>query len=117
MDRWREQARRDPTQPACRHHLSDRELDDHLPSLLAMLADTFSNVATTELEAEGAKHGHQRRMLNYTVGEVLGELHTFREVILAAVDRFNLASNGLAADQQASIRLRLLRLLDRSFTA
>lgn len=115
MKQWRNRATSDPSQPARRHNLTGSELDDHLSALILMLALTLSDGDTSAPERDGAQHGHQRRAHGYTVTEVVEELGLFREVILGAVETFNLMPETvLAPEQLATARLRLLRVLDRS---
>jgi signal transduction histidine kinase/ActR/RegA family two-component response regulator len=118
LQRWRDEARRDPTQPATRMGLTGAEFDDHLPALLRMLASDLRGVAPDHVEKEGAEHGHQRRMHGYTVTEVLGEMTLFRRVLMAAVEgEFQTSSHRLSDEGLAAARLSLLDLLDRSVHA
>jgi signal transduction histidine kinase/CheY-like chemotaxis protein len=118
LERWRKEVRRDAAQPAHRLGLSGRALDDHLPSLLRMLAHGLMGVTPEKVEHEGAEHGHQRRQHGYAVTELLWELTLFRRVLMAAVEGHFRASVERPDDQAlAQARLYLLDLLDRSVHA
>jgi signal transduction histidine kinase/ActR/RegA family two-component response regulator len=118
LQRWRDEARRDPTQPANRLGLAGAQLDDHLPALLRMLASDLRGVAPDHVEKEGAEHGHQRRSHGYTATEVLWEMTLFRRVLTAAVEgEFQTSAHRLSDEGLAAARLSLLDLLDRSVHA
>src|SRR5262249_61228368 len=112
-----ERAPRDPSQPARRRNLRGAKLDDHIPSLILLLAETLRDGDTANVEHEGATHGHQRRSHGYTVTEVVSELNQFREVVLSALEDFSVGRDHGLATELATARLRLLRLLDRSVNA
>src|SRR6266404_2970960 len=82
MSRWRERVRRERDQPATRLRLSDTDLDNHLPSLIHKLAQALRIEGTSEVEPEGAAHGHQRRTLGYSMPELLREFRLFRQVLM-----------------------------------
>ncbi len=118
LARWRAEVYRDPTQPANRVALSGRELDDHLPSLLRMLAHGLLGGTLDRVEDEGAEHGHQRRQHGYAVTELLWELTVFRRALMAAVESdFQATAERLDDRALARARLHLLDLLDRSVHA
>jgi signal transduction histidine kinase/CheY-like chemotaxis protein len=118
LQRWREEVRRDPAQPANRLGLSGRALDDHLPALLRTLAHGLLGGTPEQVEHDGAEHGHQRRQHGYAVTELLWELTLFRRVLMAAVEGpFRASTERLDDHSLAPARLYLLDLLDRSVHA
>jgi signal transduction histidine kinase len=118
LERWREAVRRDPAQPARRVNLVGRELDDHLPSLLTIIAECLRGHPPETVEKEGSEHGHQRRGHGYTVTELLGEMTLFRRIVMDAVEReFSHTGHGLSSEGLADARLSILDLLDRSVQA
>src|SRR5690348_6284114 len=88
MERWRELVRGDVSQPEAHSHLSDVELDDHLPSLIDKLADALRAQATPDVEPEGRAHGHNRRTLQYTISQIVTEFTLFRRVLMDLVQTF-----------------------------
>ena len=118
MDRWREHVRRDPTQAGHRLALTDMDLDDHLPSLLDKLAEGLRVEVPHDVEAEGAAHGHQRRVLGYTVPEILWEFRIFRQVLMDCLrDYQRVHRNGVTDEEIDEARERILDVIDRSMTA
>jgi signal transduction histidine kinase len=116
IDRWRALVRRDPSQPTAAGRLSDRDLDNHLPSLIDKLADALRARATPDVEPEGKAHGRARRILNYTIPQILLELRLFRQVLMDVVLEFGRQRRGDEADL-AEARERILDVIDRSMTA
>lgn len=118
LERWRSLVRRDPAQPACRHQLTGVELDDHLPSLLQLLAAALVEESTETTEREGREHGHQRRAHAYTVTEIVEEMNVFRGVVLGAVDDYGRADPAeRTLEHLVAARARVLQLIDRSVCA
>lgn len=118
LERWRSLACRDPAQPACRHKLTGAELDDHLPSLVRLLAAGLVEGSTESIEREGREHGHQRRAHAYTVTEIVEEMNLFRGVVLGAVDDYGRADPATRTlEHLVAARSRLLQLIDRSVCA
>jgi signal transduction histidine kinase/CheY-like chemotaxis protein len=119
MEQWRARVRKDRNQPACRHHLRGKELDDHLPSLLQMIADALVDVAAPPaLDREAREHGRQRRGHGYSPVELIEEFAVFRDTILHAIEAYNeSASTPLSVAELGSARLQVITLLDRSIGA
>ena len=117
MARWRVLVRHEPSQPASRLHLSDRDLDDHLPSLIDKLAGALRAQATQEVEPEGQAHGHTRRTLNYTIPDILRELTLFRHVLMDVVQGFDPGDASSSDKTVAEAREVILDVIDRSMTA
>ena len=85
LDRWREEVRKDPVQAASVHHLDDQELKDHLPALTDKILKLLRGEQVTDLEADAASHGLQRRKRGYPVVVLLRELQIFRRVLTLMV--------------------------------
>src|SRR5579863_5837660 len=85
LDRWREEVRKDPVQAASVHHLDDKELKDHLPALTEKILKLLRGETVTDLEADAASHGLQRRKRGYPVVVLLRELQIFRRVLTLMV--------------------------------
>jgi signal transduction histidine kinase len=85
LDRWREEVRKDPVQAASTHNLANGELEDHLPALTEKIIKSFRGEPVTDLEADAASHGLQRRQNGFTVVALLRELQIFRRVLVAMV--------------------------------
>jgi signal transduction histidine kinase len=118
LERWRNEIAHDPSQPANRLGLDRKATDDHLPSLLGMLASCLRGMPAEHVRKEGAAHGHQRRALGYTVDELLWEMALFRRVLTVTVDDFvKRSSHGDAVDAAAAVRHALFDLLDQSVRA
>jgi signal transduction histidine kinase len=121
LARWRGEVAHDPTHPANRLGLDREAIDDHLPSLLDMLASCLRGVPTEHVEKEGATHGHQRRALGYTVDELLWEMSLFRRVLILAVEDFLTrsmgSSRGAVASEERAVRHCLFDLVDKSVRA
>jgi signal transduction histidine kinase len=117
MQRWREAARRDADQPACRHGLEGKELDDHLPSLLRMLARCLREEATPEVEREGAAHGKQRRRLGYTIGELFDEMMLFKRTTVEVLEECAAERSNFTFAHLSQARFRLVDLIDLSLKA
>lgn len=117
MARWRGLVRADPASACRRLQLTDTELDNHVPMLLAALVDTLAFQATQQVEAEGAIHGHQRRENGYTITEVLWELTLFRRLLLVVVEEYEGKTGALTQEELAAARERILDVIDRSMKA
>ena len=85
LDRWREEVRKDPVQAASVPHLDDQELKDHLPALTDKILKLLRGEQVTDLEADAASHGLQRRERGYSVVALLRELQIFRRVLTLMV--------------------------------
>jgi len=114
MARWRAMVREEPSQSPIRLRLTDRDLDDHLPSLIDKLADALRARATPQVEPEGKAHGHTRRTLGYTIPDILRELTLFRHVLMDVVQEFG--ADATTADSEEA-REVILDVIDRSMTA
>jgi len=118
MGRWRERVRRERDQPATRLALGDAALDNHLPFLIDKLADRLRGEATSEVESQGGAHGNQRRILGYTIPEILWELRLFRQVLMDQVREYQVTHCNLVTDEQVhEARELILDVIDRSMTA
>jgi signal transduction histidine kinase/CheY-like chemotaxis protein len=118
MDRWRERVRRESHHAARRLTLTQDQLDDHLPSLIEKLADALRVHATPAVEPEGAAHGRQRRMLGYTIPEILWEFRLFRQVLMDAVREHSVTRGEAMSEQEIdAARECILDVIDRSVTA
>ncbi|HYD47053.1 MAG TPA: sensor histidine kinase [Terriglobales bacterium] len=100
--------------PAYRHDLHGDELLDHLPSLLLILANNLCSDESPQLRKDGEEHGAQRRGHGYTVAEILEEMQVFRQVLMAAVEKFQIANSQIDPIEMAHARLRLVDLIDLS---
>jgi signal transduction histidine kinase len=117
MGRWRALVRGETSQPESRLRLADRELDDHLPSLIDKLADALHARATPDVESEGRAHGQTRRRLRYTIREVLWELTLFRRVLMDTIHEFDLHDARVTGKDLREASGRILDVIDRSMTA
>lgn len=117
MQRWREAARRDATQPACRHRLEGKVLDDHLPSLLRMLARCLREEATPDVQREGAAHGHQRREIGYTIAELFDEMILFKRITVETLEECAGVRPALTTSYVSGARFLLVELIDISLKA
>jgi signal transduction histidine kinase len=115
LSRWCEEVSRDPDQPANRHHLSGRQLVDHLPLLLDALTRCLRDEDVGEVEQHGREHGHQRRSVGYRVEELLDEMHLFRRVVFVTVDEHR--RERMDDGAWVAARSVILDLLERSITA
>src|SRR5258708_25234990 len=77
FDRWREEVRKDPVQAASVHHLDDQELKDHLPALTDRILKLLRGEQVTDLEADAASHGLQRRKREFSVVVLLRRVADF----------------------------------------
>ena len=66
-------------------HLDDQELKDHLPALTDKILKLLRGEQVTDLEADAASHGLQRRERGYSVVALLRELQIFRRVLTLMV--------------------------------
>jgi len=115
LSRWCDEASRDPDQPANRHHLTGKNLVDHLPLLLDALSRCLRNEDVGEIDQQGRQHGHQRRSVGYRVEEVLDEMHLFRRIVLVTVDDHR--RERMDDSEWVAAREVILELLDRSVKA
>jgi len=88
MQRWRESVQKYGAFPASADHLTEEELEDHLPDLIDQIAEALRGHGTTGVEEKASRHGHERRLLGYALPLILIELRLFRQVLLDAADRW-----------------------------
>ena len=118
LARWRTCVHQEPNQGAVRLEISDATLDDHLPSLLDKLADAIRGRTTADVEPEGIAHGHQRRMLGYTVREILWEFRLLRQIIMEATrEQQRVQYSGTSEAEFEEAQDRILDIIDRSIAA
>src|SRR5581483_9000475 len=117
LRRWRERARTDPTQALARLNISDRELDDHLPSLLDDVVRCLRGDEAEGVDVDGANHGQQRRRLGYHVTECLAELMQFRSILVDVLDEYEASGDAAPGESPAAGRKRVFDVLDRSVKA
>jgi signal transduction histidine kinase len=115
LDRWREEVRKDPVQAASVHHLDDQELKDHLPALTDRILKLLRGEQVTDLEADAASHGLQRRKRGFSVVVLLRELQIFRRVLTLMVRE--IVGVDLSNEEVEKKRDLLDDIVDRSMNA
>jgi signal transduction histidine kinase/CheY-like chemotaxis protein len=116
LAQWCATVTADPRQPAQRHALSGQELFDHLPALLEKLIEELCDETPEGVEEDGAKHGNQRRVIGYSVGELLDEMSAFRRIVMQRLDEVALEAS---VDHREGMmaRSRLAAMIDASVKA
>ena len=115
LDRWREEVRKDPVQAASAPHLDDQELKDHLPALTDRILKLLRGEQVTDLEANAASHGLQRRKRGFSVVALLRELQIFRRILTLMVR--DIVGVGLNSAEVEKKRDLLDDIVDRSMNA
>jgi len=115
MARWREEARGHPEYAAKLSLLDDKELEDHLPAMTENIFKGLLGEGIPEIEQDGRRHGHQRRLEGYRVVEVLRELQVWRDVLLDRLEE--LAGNDMSKEEFAEARRLIRNLADRGTNA
>jgi signal transduction histidine kinase len=111
---WLQIVRRDAAIPAA-DNLPRHDLLDHLPNMLAGLAEQFRGADQESEAAESSqKHGEYRWTQNYSLNELLSELSVLREVLGARFQAFFIEAGTSLPENSAHFSQRCLhRFLDK----
>jgi signal transduction histidine kinase len=109
LARWRLAAKSQSEQSRRLAELDDSELLDHIPAITDALILSLHGEASSKIEDDSRRHGHQRRLKGYSVIDVLWELTIFRRVFLAILHD---ASNAIEEQIILEGRHRILDLMD-----
>jgi signal transduction histidine kinase len=115
LSSWREQARRDPEQAARLQLLDDKELEDHLPALTEDILKNIRGISTPNIEEDGRRHGHQRRLAGFSILEITHELQIWREILLQTLEQT--AGKAVPAEEIAQAGRLIRKLADHSTNA
>ncbi len=107
---WRDLAAAHPHQPT--RHLSDEELEDHLPEITDQIIRALCGEYTKDaIDQDGRTHGHRRRQDGYSVGDVAWELALYRHLMVNQVEEALLAANEVQNGNES--RKLVIQLMDR----
>ena len=109
LSRWRRAAKQESKELKRLANLDDKELLDHIPAITDAMIAVWRGQDSSQISAECARHGHQRRLDGYTVIDVMWELTIFRRVFLTVLRD---ASKGVEESVQVEGRRTILDLLD-----
>jgi signal transduction histidine kinase len=112
--RWRDEVRRDPDQLAFIGRLDDKQLEDHLPALTEKIIKILRGEPADNLENDAAQHGRQRRVLGYSVVQLLQELQIFRRVLFDIVQELGTEVSVEEIDRSRDV---IQDMIDRSVNA
>ncbi|HYR78571.1 MAG TPA: RsbRD N-terminal domain-containing protein, partial [Candidatus Dormibacteraeota bacterium] len=85
LRRWRRAAKQESKESKRLAKLDDQELTDHIPAITEAMIAVWRGQDSSQVSADCARHGSQRRVNGYTVIDVLWELTIFRRVFLAVL--------------------------------
>ena len=109
LRRWRRAAKQESKESKRLAKLDDQELTDHIPAITEAMIAVWRGQDSSQVSADCARHGSQRRVNGYTVIDVLWELTIFRRVFLAVLRD---ASKGVGESVVVEGRRTILDLLD-----
>ncbi len=109
LSRWRRAAKKESKESKRLAKLDDKELLDHIPAITDAMIAVWRGKDSSQISADCARHGHQRRVDGYTVIDVMWELTIFRQVFLTVLRD---ASKGVEESVQVEGRRTILDLLD-----
>ena len=109
LRRWRRAAKQESKESKRLAKLDDKELLDHIPAITEALIAVWRGQDSSQVSADCARHGSQRRVDGYTVVDVLWELTIFRRVFLTVLRD---ASKGVEESVVIEGRKTILDLLD-----
>ncbi len=109
LKRWRRAAKQESKESKRLAKLDDKELSDHIPTITDAVIAVWRGQDSSQVSADCARHGSQRRVDGYTVIDVLWELTIFRRVFMAVLRD---ASKGVEESVQVEARKTILDLLD-----
>ena len=109
LRRWRRAAKQESKESKRLAKLDDKELLDHIPSITDAMIAVWRGEDSSQVSADCARHGHQRRLDGYTVIDVMWELTIFRRVFLTVLRD---ASKGVEESVKVEGRKTILDLLD-----
>jgi signal transduction histidine kinase len=109
LRRWRRAAKQESKESKRLAKLDDKELLDHIPAITEALIAVWRGQDSSQVSADCARHGSQRRVDGYTVVDVLWELTIFRRVFLTVLRD---ASKGVEESVVIEGRRTILDLLD-----
>lgn len=109
LKRWRRAAKQEAKESKRLAKLDDKELLDHIPAITDALIAVWRGEDSSQLSADCARHGHQRRVDGFTVIDVLWELTIFRRVFLTVLGD---ASKGVDESVKVEGRKTILDLFD-----
>jgi signal transduction histidine kinase/ActR/RegA family two-component response regulator len=113
LARWRKRVRADSSLPEQRLRFSDRELEDHLPTLLDSVIEALERKQAGDetIRERGAEHGHTRRLSGYSIEQVIWEFAIFRKLLRETLEE--IASSEPSQNLYAAREL-ILEVTDRS---
>jgi signal transduction histidine kinase len=109
LRRWRRAAKQESKESKRLARLDDQELLDHIPAITDAMIAVWRGKDSSQVSADCARHGHQRRLDGYTVIDVLWELTIFRRVFLTVLRD---ASKGVEESVKVAGQKTILDLLD-----
>jgi signal transduction histidine kinase len=109
LRRWRRAAKQESKESKRLAKLDDKELLDHIPAITEALIAVWRGQDSSQVSADCARHGSQRRVDGYTVVDVMWELTIFRRVFLTVLRD---ASKGVEESVVIEGRKTILDLLD-----
>lgn len=113
LARWRERVRSDSSLPEQRLTFSDKELEDHLPTLVDSIIEALQGRQADDgtIRQRGAEHGHSRRLSGYTIEQVIWEFAIFRKLVRETLE--HIAPSVTTLDLFTAREL-VLEIIDRS---
>jgi signal transduction histidine kinase len=109
LRRWRRAAKQESKESKRLAKLDDQELLDHIPAITDAVIAVWRGEDSSQVSADCARHGHQRRLDGYTVIDVMWELTIFRRVFLTVLRD---ASKGVEESVKVAGQETILDLLD-----
>jgi signal transduction histidine kinase len=109
LRRWRRAAKQESKESKRLAKLDDQELLDHIPAITDAMIAVWRGKDSSQVSADCARHGHQRRLDGYTVIDVMWELTIFRRVFLTVLRD---ASKGVEESVKVAGQETILDLLD-----
>src|SRR6266478_1430808 len=108
LKRWRRAAKQESKESQRLAKLDDKELMDHIPAITEAMTAVWRGQDWSQVSADCARHGSQRRLDGYTVIDVLWELTIFRRVFLTVLRD---ASKGVEKSVKVAGQKTILDLL------
>jgi signal transduction histidine kinase len=115
LDHWRQKVRQDDRLPSG-DALSVRQLYDHLPDMLMKLEEELRGAvpatkAATQAQQLALAHGQERWSQGFGLREVVRELGTLNECVVAEMDRYATAEHDISPEALSEARRAWARMV------